>query len=123
MDIEWFTVKPWSCSIMCPVLSAYPHTYHTNNDPHYTFVLITLHTYIQDLAQACRKEPNFLIVCGVSERDADEIALQVSHLGLSYHPVTDFSNAETIESAVYVQIGEGVARIRQDGYILCQSGK
>jgi hypothetical protein len=42
-----------------------------------------------------------LMTVGVSERDADDIALAVSDLGLGYVPVRDFSNSTTIESAVY----------------------
>ena len=56
---------------------------------------------VHQLAECMRDETNYLMSAGVSERDADDIALAVSDLGLGYVPVRDFSNASTIESAVY----------------------
>jgi len=56
---------------------------------------------VHDLAACMQQDALFLMIVGISERDADDIALAVSDLGLGYVPVRDFSNASTIESAVY----------------------
>ncbi len=56
---------------------------------------------VHDLAGSMQKDPGFLLKLGVKERDADDIALAVSDLGLGYVPVRDFSNATTVESAIY----------------------
>jgi len=56
---------------------------------------------VHDLAARMQEDALFLMIAGISERDADDIALAVSDLGLGYVPVRDFSNASTIESAVY----------------------
>ena len=56
---------------------------------------------VQNLANMMARDPNYLMLTGVSERDADDIALAVSDLGLGYVPVRDFSNSTTVESAVY----------------------
>jgi hypothetical protein len=56
---------------------------------------------VHDLAMKMKETNAFLLELGVSERDADDIALAISDLGLGYVPVRDFSNASTIESAIY----------------------
>jgi hypothetical protein len=56
---------------------------------------------VHDLAACMQRDNDFLLRLGVKERDADDIALAVSDLGLGYNPVRDFSNATTVESAVY----------------------
>lgn len=56
---------------------------------------------VHDLADCMRQNANYLMEVGISERDADDIALAIADLGLGYVPVRDFSNATTIESAVY----------------------
>jgi len=56
---------------------------------------------VHDLAARMQEDALYLMIAGISERDADDIALAVSDLGLGYVPVRDFSNATTIESAVY----------------------
>lgn len=53
------------------------------------------------LAKMMNTEPSFLISVGLSEADADQIALAVRDLGLGYAPVRDFNKALTIESVVY----------------------
>lgn len=56
---------------------------------------------VHDLSGHMSRDVDFLLRLGVKERDADDIALAVSDLGLGYNPVRDFSNATTVESAVY----------------------
>ena len=56
---------------------------------------------VHDLSGHMSRDTDFLLRLGVKERDADDIALAVSDLGLGYNPVRDFSNATTVESAVY----------------------
>lgn len=58
-------------------------------------------TSVQKLAKKMNEVPNFLTSLGVTEFDADEIALAVSDLGLGYQPVRDFSGATSIDSASY----------------------
>jgi hypothetical protein len=53
------------------------------------------------LAKFMNAQPNFLLQIGVSEYDADQIALAVRDLGLGYVPVRDFQSALTIESVVF----------------------
>ena len=93
--MKWCIRQLW-----CPSTILYNITSIAYNGYTDIYLLLNTFIYLQDLAVRMQQEPNFLMTCGVSERDADEIALQVSDLGLGYHPVTDFSNAQTIESAV-----------------------
>ena len=58
-------------------------------------------TSVQKLAKEMTSKTNFLMSVGISEHDADEIALAISDLGLGYNPVRDFSGSSTLESAVY----------------------
>jgi hypothetical protein len=53
------------------------------------------------LAKVMNAQPNFLLNIGISEGDADQIALAIRDLGLGYAPVRDFDKALTIESVVY----------------------
>ena len=58
-------------------------------------------TSVQKLAKEMTLKTNFLMSVGISEHDADEIALAISDLGLGYNPVRDFSGSSTLESAIY----------------------
>ncbi|RYH22438.1 TIR domain-containing protein [archaeon] len=53
------------------------------------------------LSKMMNANPNFLISVGISEADADQIALAVRDLGLGYNPVREFKQSLTIESVVY----------------------
>lgn len=57
-------------------------------------------TSVQKLVKKMKEIPQFLTSIGITEFDADEIALAVGDLGLGYQPVRDFSGT-SIESASY----------------------
>ena len=58
-------------------------------------------TSVKLLATQMLARPDFLVGLGLSDYDADEIALAVRDLGLGSVPETDFSVASSLESASY----------------------
>lgn len=53
------------------------------------------------LAKVMKENPRFLPTMGVTEQDADQIALAIGDLGLGYTPIKDFNHSSNLDTVVF----------------------